>query len=247
MTRFVGTRTTVVVAVSAVSLISFSPAATVGQSAVRAEKRAASCPKYSVRARVAGKMKCLRDGQACSARFERQYQRYGFHCQARALTATWRRLKRPLHFPSLTSGEPCPISALASQVDFRSYGVGQGVGTGPVYPAPFSPDATQQLNDYMVPPGWQGGKHAFLTVPSYRGPTLIRGAQLDGPHVVTFASNEIHGAPNLADPKPELRLPTGTRTVVHSFFFLIPPGCYAYQIDGTTFSEVVVFRVRLSS
>lgn len=139
------------------------------------------------------------------------------------------------------------MSALASQVDFQSYGVGHGVGTGPVYPAPFSPDATQQLNNYTVPPGWQGGKHAFLTVPSYRGPALVRGAQLDGPEVVTFASNEIRGAPSLADPKPELRLPAGTRSVVHSFFFLTPPSCYAYQIDGTTFSEIVVFKVRLSS
>jgi hypothetical protein len=70
---------------------------------------------------------------------------------------------------------------------------------------------------------------------------------VDGSGVVTFASNEIRGAPSLADPKPELRLPAGMRSVVHSFFFLRPPGCYAYQIDGTTFSVVVVFKVRLMS
>ncbi len=109
MTRFVGTVTTVVVAVAVVSLIGFSTAATVARPAVR-EETAAPCPKYSVRARVAGKAICLRDGQACRARLGRQYQRYGFRCQAGALTATWRRLKRPLHIPRLISGEPCPTT-----------------------------------------------------------------------------------------------------------------------------------------
>jgi hypothetical protein len=246
MTMFVGTVTPVAVAVAALSLIGFSPAATVVPSTVEGNT-VATCPKYSVRAGIAGKALCLQDGHACRARLERQYQRYGFHCHAQALTATWRRLKRPLHIPRLIPGAPCPISSLASKVDFRSYGVGQGVGTGPVYPAPFSPDPTQPLNDYTVPPGWHGGKHAFLTVPRYQGPALVRGSQLDGPEVVTFASNEIRGAPSLADPKPELRLPAGTRSVVHTFFFLTPPACYAYQIDGTTFSKIVVFKVRLST
>jgi hypothetical protein len=177
---------------------------------------------------------------------ERQYQRHGFHCRSGFLTATWRRLSRPLHIPKLSAGAACPISAVAPGIDFRSQGVGPGIGPGPVFPAPFSPDATQPLNDFTVPPGWHGGKHAIFTLSRYHGPTLIRGGQLDGSGTVTFASNEIRGAPSLANPQPELRLAAGTPHVVHTFFFLTPPGCYGYQIDGTTFSDVVVFKVSRS-
>jgi hypothetical protein len=99
----------------------------------------------------------------------------------------------------------------------------------------------------VVPAGWHGGKHAFFTLPGYHGPALVRGRQLDGPGVVTFASNEITGAPSLADPKPTLRLPAGRPSISRTFFFLTPPACYAYQIDGTAFSDVVVFEVRLTS
>jgi hypothetical protein len=111
----------------------------------------------------------------------------------------------------------------------------------------FSPDATQPLNSFTVPPGWHGGKHAFFTLPNYHGPVLVRSGQLDGSGVVTFASNEIRGAPNPTTPKPELRLPVRGPKVAHTFCFLTPPGCFAYQIDGTTFSKVVVFKVSLSS
>jgi hypothetical protein len=148
--------------------------------------------------------------------------------------------------PQLDAGSTCPVTPLESGIDFRSYGVGRGIGDGPVYPAPFSPKATQPLNDYVVPTGWHGGKHVFLTLPSYRGPALIRGRQLDGAGVVTFASNEIPGAPSPAAPQPTLRIRAGLGSVARMFFFLTPPGCFAYQIDGTTFSKIVVFAVRIS-
>ncbi len=35
--------------------------------------------------------------------------------------------------------------------------------------------------------------------------------------------------------------PAGTR-YLPSYTRLLGPGCYAYQIDGTTFSRVIVFR-----
>jgi hypothetical protein len=98
-----------------------------------------------------------------------------------------------------------------------------------------------------VQPDWHGGKHAFFRLAAYHGRVLVRGRQLGGPGLVTFASNEIRGAPKLSDPKPQLRLDLGTPRLVHTFFFLTPPGCYAYQIDGTTFSYVVVFKVSLAA
>jgi hypothetical protein len=171
-------------------------------------------------------------------------KRYGMICTRKVLLATWRRLQRPLHFPIVQAGGVCPRSQVDGRVDFRSYGVGPGIGEGPVYPAPFSPDSTQQLNEFTVPAGWVGGKNVFLTLPPYR--VLIRSSRLDRPGKVLFASNEIPGAPTLSSPQPTLRLPAfRSSRVARTFFLLNPPGCYAYQIDGTTFSKSVVFEVKI--
>lgn len=80
--------------------------------------------------------------------------------------------------------------------------------------------------------------------PRYRGPILIRGRQLDGPHFVRFDRG--------SKPSAELRISPGesvawSRQVEGSrgrpsYTRLRAPGCYAYQIDGTTFSRVIVFR-----
>jgi hypothetical protein len=44
-------------------------------------------------------------------------------------------------------------------------------------------------------------------------------------------------------PAPELRIPAGT-SEQPSYTRLLGPGCYAYQVDGATFSRTVVFRSR---
>jgi hypothetical protein len=41
-----------------------------------------SCAWGAVAAKVDGKQVCLRAGQRCERRLERQYHRYGFHCHA---------------------------------------------------------------------------------------------------------------------------------------------------------------------
>lgn len=218
-------------------------AAAMGPHVGRSSAPAHVCGLYSVRAEVRAKAVCLSDAERCGVGLARQYARYGFECASGSLLATWKRLDRPLHIPTLPPGATCPISSIASRIDFRAHNVGAGIGPGPVFPAPFSPDAPQPLNAFSVPAGWHGGKHALFTLSAYHGRVLIRGRQLDGPGIVTFASNEIRGAPALSSPKPELRLGVGGPQVVHTFFFLTPPGCYAYQIDGTTFSYLVVFTV----
>jgi hypothetical protein len=43
---------------------------------------AGKCRKGTVSARIGGKRRCLRAGQRCKKRFERQYRKHGFHCQA---------------------------------------------------------------------------------------------------------------------------------------------------------------------
>lgn len=63
--------TAVIVAVVACSL---SAVGTAGGST------SAACPAGSKRAVIGGKVKCLRAGQTCSARYQAAYKRYGFTC-----------------------------------------------------------------------------------------------------------------------------------------------------------------------
>src|SRR3954470_7091878 len=57
------------------------------------------CPRGAVPARVAGKRACLKAGQRCKHRLERQYRRYGFHCAA---SGRLMRPKAPLPGPRAT-------------------------------------------------------------------------------------------------------------------------------------------------
>lgn len=78
---------------------------------------------------------------------------------------------------------------------------------------------------------------------SYTGPVLIRGRQLGGSGAVGFGEGHV--------PYDELQLraagtgaprPPGGGRAWLSITRVRSPGCYAYQIDGTSFSSVIVFR-----
>jgi hypothetical protein len=91
----------------------------------------------------------------------------------------------------------------------------------------------------------------WFIAPRYRGPVLIRGRRLDQPGRIRFDRGKV--------PPTEMRIskndrggyPPGYKHVGQryrpSYTRLRAPGCYAYQIDGTTFSRVIVFQVELSA
>jgi hypothetical protein len=87
---------------------------------------------------------------------------------------------------------------------------------------------------------WGGQKVLWAVDPSYHGVVLIRGQQLDGTESLRFGLGH--------DPAKQLRLPRQPATSAGgwpgypSYTRLRAAGCYAYQIDGTTFSNVIVFR-----
>jgi len=79
--------------------------------------------------------------------------------------------------------------------------------------------------------------------PTYQGPVLIRGAQIDGPSAVGFAEE---GSPST----PELRLLHASVTSEGeqagwrewpTYTEVAGSGCYAYQVDGTFGTTVIVF------
>jgi hypothetical protein len=146
--------------------------------------------------------------------------------------------------PHIAPGSACPIThAQRVSSDF-----GRVQGLGPVYPG----GSGTLLFTYPVPANyqwypsaWGGQKVLWVGSPSYSGPVLIRGRQLDGPHLVRFG--------NAHNPSAELQLTasrassqTWTGREWPSYTRLRAAGCYGWQVDGTTFSDVIVFRAAIT-
>jgi len=161
----------------------------------------------------------------------------------------WKTLRRPLHLPKVAPGARCPVSA-RSRVDLGANGVRMLPGGGPAYPNFGKPSVLEfywppletQTDFYRT--GWSGNKVLWWVTGAYTGPVLIRGRRLDGPERVRF---------ELGSPPPlELRIHAGKGTRYTkgardrpSYTRVRAPGCYAYQIDGTSFSRAIVFAARM--
>jgi hypothetical protein len=157
-------------------------------------------------------------------------------------------LARRLRIPELDRGA-CPTTP------GRRYDNGQfsgiALGDGPVQPliAPgrrsdvrdvlkgnLTFDRLPMTQDYRV-------KTLWFARPSYQGPVLLRGTELGGSHQTRFGEDG-----SLVDP---LLSAGPTTNGEHGFrewpgaTWVRAPGCYTWQVDGTTFSEVIVFEAIL--
>ena len=157
-------------------------------------------------------------------------------------------LERPLRLPSVVHGARCPVSpgALASALGhgFPHYSV---AGTAPAYISSLSgPPALIRVDPmYRDSSGWVGQKAPWIISPSYRGPVLIRGARIDAAGGLRFARTTGQHLKALRISAHRGVQPNGWR-VMPSLTLVRQPGCYAYQIDGATFSRVIVVRVVLT-
>jgi hypothetical protein len=140
--------------------------------------------------------------------------------------------------PALAPGSPCP-TAHGHPI---SPSFGLGLGDGPAYPVglestgilQYAPPANFDSHD------WGGQKVLWaVDTPHYSGVVLIRGHQLNGPNELRFERGDV--------PPTELRItpfpgtPDGW-TGQPSYTRVRAPGCYAYQIDGLTFSQHIIFE-----
>jgi hypothetical protein len=159
-----------------------------------------------------------------------------------------RTLWRPLRIPHIRPGAPCPRTPVVQHP--RGTPVGNRVAVSPVYAGGILGRLSVEL-----PPGraqvdffgsaWGGNKVLWESSPDYRGPLLIRGRQVDGHHLVRFET----GAP----PPSELELAAGRGMIDGSGWGAWPsytrvraPGCYAWQVDGTDFTDFIFFRAVLA-
>jgi hypothetical protein len=144
-------------------------------------------------------------------------------CQGTCTGSVPAALRRPLHLPSADGG-PCPIT-IHTQGPVAPRQLPAGVGFHSV-------DDSQ----------WLQAEVTWTVAGSYTGPLLIRGEMVGG-GALGFGTG--------ATPYDELQLldaGKGAPRVVENGRAWITDtrirsgGCYAYQVDGTDFSDVVVFR-----
>ena len=126
---------------------------------------------------------------------------------------------------------------LRSQAGRRAPAISTVIGRGPAYPA--LGGARAKLDDDRRIGGVFAHKTLWAVAPRYRGPLLVRGAQLDGTKVLRFGLAR--------DSSKQMWWPatSARRWRYRPSLTLIPaPGCYAFQVDGATFSRVLVFETR---
>lgn len=95
------------------------------------------------------------------------------------------------------------------------------------------------------PDGWYSSKTLWVVAPSYSGPVIVRGVQLDGNGPVGFGEGPAIGH-LIIPPEPTVNmLDDGSRTAPGGTF-VKTPGCYALQVDGLDFSFVIVFEAQFT-
>jgi hypothetical protein len=155
-------------------------------------------------------------------------------------------LKRPLHFPVLGPGQLCPATH-GTAVNTTEFG-GIALGDGPIRPiiAQQPPVTAHRGIAYLAPtsaPPWLGIKTLWFSVPAYQGPFVIRAKRLD--HAGPVALGGAPALSTLAVPSgPTINSWNGWRTVPGGTW-VKSPGCYAWQVDGLTFSEEIVVKAVL--
>jgi len=154
----------------------------------------------------------------------------------------WKALQRPLDLPAVDAGAPCPVSAVDTRTDWREINTfGDGLGRGPVYPG-MGPDATLALRSGGKT--WLRSKIFWYVKPSYRGRVLIRGRRLDARGSLRFGEERLARQLRIRPGQSVTWAgqPDGSRGVP-SIVRAVSAGCYGVQIDGTSFSRTVIFRV----
>jgi hypothetical protein len=134
-------------------------------------------------------------------------------------------LRRPLHLPRRGGTQSCSVSAGATPVSIAG-----------------GPRLTAQR---FVGSHWMAAHVTWHAAVGYHGPILIRGRRLGGEGVVGFGEgHEPYDELQLLESgRGEAMTSDGGRAWL-SLTRVQHPGCYAYQVDGTDFSRVIVFRVR---
>jgi hypothetical protein len=160
-----------------------------------------------------------------------------------AAAAVERLLARPLKVPTIAPGAPCPTSPATSRSPVAQPADGAGLGTAPLYPISFylGPDATLELRGTTpAADGLYELKVVWASTTGYVGPVVVRVGRLDG--AGRGRVEQLYHADASRGDAVVFEL-TDFPQDWPSLTRVSATGCWAYQVDGLTFSEVMVFRV----
>jgi hypothetical protein len=148
-------------------------------------------------------------------------------------------LNRPLHFPALRPGQRCPASqgSPVNTADFGGVALGNGLVRVVIANAGDLRRGVADLSPSSSPP-WIALKTLWFSVPAYQGPFIIRAKRLGHPGPVALGEGPTV-APLVVPPGPTLNGTEGWREAPGGLW-VKTPGCYAWQVDGLTFSEIII-------
>jgi hypothetical protein len=156
-------------------------------------------------------------------------------------------LNRPLHLPMLRPGQRCPASQGSSSPVTIGGDTGTVFGNGPVRVLMgASRHGVIGLLTHTNTPPWLGFKTLWFSLPRYQGPFVIRAERLGHPGPISLTRPPAM-APLIVPREPAIdTVPVsngrpGYRKI-QSVFWVRSPGCYAWQVDGLSFSETIVVR-----
>lgn len=157
-------------------------------------------------------------------------------------------LRRPLHFPVLRPGHRCPASSGRPVTIGEDSGTEQGTGPVRVLTGASRHGIASLLAHTNAPP-WLGLKTTWFSVPGYQGPFVIRATRLGRPGPVAQGGMPPVIAPLVVPPGPTITtVPLSGRPGYREVITVLSvrsPGCYAWQVDGLRFSEIIVIRAVL--
>lgn len=153
-------------------------------------------------------------------------------------------LSRPLVLPSVGAGQPCPVTPAQEHSPVAQPADARGPGRGPLYPLTFylAEDATLHLRGQTPgPDGLYAKKVVWAsTTGGYQGPVVVRVGRIDG---AGRGQVRLLYDPGASRGTAVVFIVGDTPADWPSFTYVSGPGCYAYQLDGRTFTEAIVFRV----
>jgi hypothetical protein len=142
-------------------------------------------------------------------------------------------LARPLKLPVLQPDSTCPVTPVSS----RKLEISDPRGAGPLY-----------LGGPMPQGGFPWNKTVWVLVDGAHGPVLFRGGRVDGAGALRLSGSPLDSSDQgIAQSSAGGVSATFFQRVivegVADAFYVYPAsiGCYALQVDGPSFQEVIVF------
>jgi len=153
--------------------------------------------------------------------------------------------RRPLRLPTVARGTACPASpgAIVTHPGMAGVALGMGPVTAIIGQSGDLVHGIVDLASSNVA-GWYGLKTDWAISPRYTGWVIVRGKQLDGNGLVATLGDATVGAV-VIPPGPTANTFAGWREQP-SGTYVKGPGCYGFQVDGSSFSEHIVIDAVLS-